>query len=217
VISGTPTVVVAATNYTVTATNTGGAAPVTLSIRVNAVAPSALTYSTNPATYTNGTAITNNTPTSGGGAVVSYAVSPPLPAGLSLNTTTGVISGTPTVVVAATNYTVTATNTGGSTTASVSITVASAVSTLSGSAAENVTLTLTAPSGYYFSSVAYASYGNGTSTVQGTCHASNSSTLVAGVFVGQTTGSIVANNITFGDPCSGTAKTLHVTLNYLPL
>ena len=95
--------------------------------RAAAVAPSALTYSTNPATYTNGTTITNNTPTNSGGAVVSYSVSPALPTGLTLSTSTGVISGTPTVVVAATNYTVTATNTGGSTTASVNITIASAI------------------------------------------------------------------------------------------
>ena len=95
--------------------------------RAAAVAPSALSYSSNPATYTNGTTITNNTPTSSGGAVVSYAVSPALPAGLTLNTSTGIISGMPTVVTAVASYTVTATNTGGSTTVSVSITIASAV------------------------------------------------------------------------------------------
>ena len=68
-----------------------------------------------PATYTKGTAITINTPTSGGGPVASYSISPALPAGLSFDASTGIISGTPTVVSAATNYTVTATNTGGST------------------------------------------------------------------------------------------------------
>jgi hypothetical protein len=90
---------------------------------VSDVPPSSLTYSTNPATYTVGQTITNNTPTSSGGPVVSYAVSPSLPSGLSLNTSTGVISGTPTVISATTAYTVTATNSGGSTTATLSITV----------------------------------------------------------------------------------------------
>ena len=123
VISGTPTVVSAATNYTVTATNSGGFTTATVNITVNDVAPSGLTYSTNPATYTKGQAITNNTPSSGGGAVTSYGISPALPAGLSFSTSTGVISGTPTVVSAATNYTVTATNSGGFTTATVNITV----------------------------------------------------------------------------------------------
>jgi hypothetical protein len=88
-------------------------------------APSALSYSSNPATYTKDTAIDINTPTSSGGAVVSYSVSPALPAGLTLNTSTGIISGTPTTLTAPSNYTITATNSGGSTEAWVSITVVS--------------------------------------------------------------------------------------------
>src|SRR5207302_704429 len=93
VITGTPTALAPTAGYTVTATNTGGCTSDLVTIAVNDVAPSALTYSTNPATYTKGTAITANSPTSSGGAVISYGVSPALPAGLSLNTTTGVISG----------------------------------------------------------------------------------------------------------------------------
>jgi len=57
------------------------------------------------------------------GTVVSYGISPALPAGVTLNTTTGVISGTPTVASPLTNYTVTATNGGGSTTATFTLTV----------------------------------------------------------------------------------------------
>ena len=86
-------------------------------------APTNLTYSTNPASYVTGTAITVNTPTSSGGAVASYSVAPALPAGLTLNTSTGVITGTPTTATATASYTVTATNAAGSTTASLSITV----------------------------------------------------------------------------------------------
>src|SRR5512133_453730 len=76
-------------------------------------APGDLTYSTNPAVYTKGVAIANNTPSSTGGAVASYSVSPALPAGLTLDTSSGVISGTPTAVAARATYTVTATNSGG--------------------------------------------------------------------------------------------------------
>ena len=123
VISGTPTVLSPAADYTVTATNTGGSTQATVNITVNDVPPSALTYSTNPAIYTKGTAITNNTPSSGGGAVVSYSVLPSLPAGLSLDPGTGIISGIPTAVAAATDYTVTATNSGGFTPVKVNITV----------------------------------------------------------------------------------------------
>ena len=46
-----------------------------------------------------------------------------LPSGLSFNTSTGAISGTPTAVSSSTSYTVTATNAGGSGTASVTIQV----------------------------------------------------------------------------------------------
>src|SRR5208283_1701118 len=85
--------------------------------------PTALTYTTGTAVYTVGVAITPNSPTSAGGAVASYSVSPALPAGVSLSTTTGAISGTPTAVAATITYTVTATNAAGSTTATLSITV----------------------------------------------------------------------------------------------
>jgi uncharacterized repeat protein (TIGR02543 family) len=126
VISGTPTAVTSADSYTVTATNSGGSTTTSVSITVNDAAPMSLAYLSNPATYTQGTEIHNNTPANSGGAVVSYSVLPALPAGLTLNPFTGVISGTPTAVTAASSYTVTATNSGGSTTTMLSITVSDA-------------------------------------------------------------------------------------------
>jgi len=72
-----------------------------------------------------GTAITPDNPQVTG-TVSSYAVSPAIPAGLSLNQSTGVISGTPTAVTASASYTVTASNSAGSTMASVTISVAPA-------------------------------------------------------------------------------------------
>ena len=122
-ISGVPTVVAAAGTYVVTATNAAGISSATLSVTVDDVAPSGLTYSSNPAVYKTGRAIPANTPSSSGGAVVSYSVAPALPAGLSINTSTGVITGTPTVVTSQATYTVTATNTSGNATAGVSVTV----------------------------------------------------------------------------------------------
>ena len=91
------------------------------------VAPSNLSY-TSPNTFTKNTAITNLTPTVTG-VVTSYSVDTPLPAGLSLNTTTGVINGTPTATSAATVYTVTASNSIGSTTCEITITVNNSTST----------------------------------------------------------------------------------------
>ena len=83
--------------------------------------PSNLSYTT-PVTYTINQPITNNVPTVTG-TVTSYSISPTLPTGLTINPTTGVISGTPTVAVSAANYIVTASNSGGSTTATINITV----------------------------------------------------------------------------------------------
>jgi len=123
VITGTPTVATAAASYVVTASNAAGSTTASVNITVRDLPPANLTYSANPAVYTTGTAITPNTPSSTGGAVTSYSVSPALPTGLSLNTTTGVITGTPTAATATASYVVTASNALGSTTASVSITV----------------------------------------------------------------------------------------------
>jgi hypothetical protein len=121
-LSGTPTVISSTTTYTVTATNTGGSTTFALSITVNDTAPSALSYSGSPFTFTKNVAITSVNPTITG-TPVSYSVSPALPTGLAINTTTGQLAGTPTAITSTATYTVTATNTGGSTTFALSITV----------------------------------------------------------------------------------------------
>ncbi len=123
IVSGTPTTVASATDYVITATNSGGSASVTLSLTVNDVAPTGLSYPSNPAVYTVGQAIPDNTPTISGGAVLSWTIDQTLPAGLSFDTTTGTISGTPTATSQRTLYTVTATNSGGSTSVMLTITV----------------------------------------------------------------------------------------------
>jgi hypothetical protein len=123
IIDGTPTAVTSKSSYTVTASNSAGSTTASLSITVNVAAPAGLSYTTGTAVYTVGTAITEDSPTSTGGAVASYGVSPALPAGLSLSASTGIISGTPTAVAATANYTVMASNSTGSTTAALTITV----------------------------------------------------------------------------------------------
>ena len=64
-----------------------------------------------------------DTPTAAGGAVDSWSISPDLPTGLIFDTATGEISGTPTVLSPLTTYTITATNTGGSDSVSISLEV----------------------------------------------------------------------------------------------
>ena len=69
-------------------------------------APSALSYP-GPQTYITGAAITPLNP-SVQGPVTSYSVSPTLPTGITLNSTSGQISGTPTTPRAKATYTITA-------------------------------------------------------------------------------------------------------------
>ncbi|MGO9038591.1 MAG: putative Ig domain-containing protein [Steroidobacteraceae bacterium] len=83
-------------------------------------APNSLSYPS-PTTVTLGTAISPLSP-SVTGAVTSYSVTPALPVGLSLDAMTGIISGTPTAVAAQATYTITATNSYGSTMFGLSLT-----------------------------------------------------------------------------------------------
>ena len=85
-------------------------------------APAALSYES-PQVFAVGAEITplNATVT---GTVTNYSVSPDLPAGVTLDPGNGQISGTPTAPVAAADYTITASNSSGSTTFDFTITVA---------------------------------------------------------------------------------------------
>jgi N-acetylneuraminic acid mutarotase len=127
-ISGTPTAASAQTSYQVTATNSKGSTSATVQITVNAAipAPSNLTYPQSSIAALVGTAIATDTP-SVTGTVSSWSVSPSLPGGLSLSSTTGAISGIPTAASAQATYTVTAANAGGSTKATLQITVTAVI------------------------------------------------------------------------------------------
>ncbi|MDR6844561.1 putative Ig domain-containing protein [Flavobacterium granuli] len=125
-ISGTPTVASVQTNYTVTATNSYGSETATIAIKVNSAGTKPSISYTTPQTFVIGGAIVAISPTNTGSPATSYDVVPSLPTGLVLNNTTGIISGTPTIASVQTDYTITATNSYGSGTASIVITVNSA-------------------------------------------------------------------------------------------
>lgn len=137
IISGRPTIAAASKNYSITASNVAGSATTSVTITVAEVAPTALQFSQagtiiQSLTATNGIAIGTITPTNTGGTVVSYSVTPNLPLGIFLNNETGFITGTPTVNAATATYTFTATNSIGSTSKALNITVnAAAPSSLS--------------------------------------------------------------------------------------
>ena len=88
------------TTYTLTATNARGSATATVTVNVGVGPPTNLAYSANPATYPVGQPIAPNRPSSGGGPPTRYAVAPALPAGLVLDASTGIITGTPTAAAA---------------------------------------------------------------------------------------------------------------------
>ena len=90
-------------------------------IDLTVYAPTNLSYAS-PFVFFKDVAITQANPTVTG-FVESYSISPSLPAGLTFNTTTGAITGTPTQLVVAANYLVTATNETGSVSTTISIEV----------------------------------------------------------------------------------------------
>lgn len=123
VISGIPTQAIGNTAFTVNATNSYGSTQAIVNMTVVAARPS-ISYS--GATGTSGTrnVLMNIAPTTfavNGAGVTTCTTSPALPAGLSISNTTCVISGTPSVVSASSTYTVTATNSAGSTSATVNL------------------------------------------------------------------------------------------------
>lgn len=122
-ISGTPTVITAPANYTITGTNTSGMTSVTLNIEIRVAPPTGLAYSVNPASYTVGIGIGANGPTNTGGPIATYAAPSGLPAGLSIATGSGIITGTPTTQSNAQNYLITGTNAAGTTSVNLNIEV----------------------------------------------------------------------------------------------
>jgi len=111
-LSGTPTELSSETIYLVNATNNAGTDPFELRMKVIDVAPK-LTIEESNFTFYNGTGIPILLPINNGGTIVSWAMSPPLPAGLTFNNSTGEISGTPTGNAMLSIYVIEATNTGG--------------------------------------------------------------------------------------------------------
>ncbi|MCI0652549.1 MAG: putative Ig domain-containing protein, partial [Planctomycetes bacterium] len=106
VISGTPSTPILQSQFEIKATNAGGSTQVTILITVILPPQNTLAYPVQFAVYSIDIAITPNVPqaTLPGG---SYTIQPALPAGLSISSTSGVISGTPTTASAQTTYTVT--------------------------------------------------------------------------------------------------------------
>ncbi|WP_017858910.1 Ig domain-containing protein, partial [Leptospira kirschneri] len=123
-ISGTPTLNQPATNYTITASNQSESKNVTIVITVNANPPAALNFAVPVFTFTAG-ALPGFAPIvpSYTGTITNCISDIPLPTGLFLGTTNCSISGSPTTTQGPTNYTITASNSFGSTNTVITITI----------------------------------------------------------------------------------------------
>ena len=159
--------------FTVSATTADGTSPVSIaSIPVttqayvppaatssssgSSLAAPAFTLSSTAETKTVNNAISGYTISSTGGTIASYAISPAAPAGITFNTSTGLLSGTPTSTQSATTYTITATNVTGSATATFTLTVSSSTPSFTFSSNTETKVVTTALVGYTISSTGAA-------------------------------------------------------------
>lgn len=130
-ISGIPTLTQSQRSYTVTATGVGGisTAVFTLTVVAAEVAPQ-INLSNSVQSVTVGNSIVSVSSINTGGSIYNsgYSISPALPSGLTFNSNTGSISGTPTQAQSAQTYSVTATGPAGISTATFTLSVVAAVS-----------------------------------------------------------------------------------------
>jgi hypothetical protein len=133
------------TNFTVTLSGITGTGNLGISILngtlVDPYIPPVITLATTSYWLEPSQAMTNITPTLTGGVLTGCATSPALPAGLSINPTNCVISGTPSTTQSQTAYTITATNAGGTGTKTVYIGVNATLSANAGTGGGSVSPT----------------------------------------------------------------------------
>ena len=120
VLSGTPTVNMTLAMFTIYANTTGGSASHTINLTI--LEPGViLEYNPENQTLTRGVAMVTMTPTVTNGTAETWSIDPLLPSGLNFNN--GVISGTPTVNMTVTMFTVWANTTGGASFHTINLTI----------------------------------------------------------------------------------------------
>jgi predicted flap endonuclease-1-like 5' DNA nuclease len=124
-ITGTPTATQAATTYTIWANESVVSAMATVNITIDEFVPDppSISPALTSVVLTNTTAMSPIEFTNSGGVIDTWEVYPSMPSGLTFDASNGTISGTPTIVQTAADYTVWANNTGGQSSATVNITI----------------------------------------------------------------------------------------------
>lgn len=216
VISWSATVAVGTYDIAVTASNSIGSTATTyrLVVYIALTAPSNLTYAPASSNIVKGTIGNSATPTLNiGGSTITFSLTGTIPAGVSINSSTGVISWSSTVAVGTYNITVTATNNLGNTTATYTLTVTN-------------TPTVVAPSSFAYSpasnSVAQGTAGaSATPSINnglGTINYSFINSIPTGVSISSTTGIISWNSSvaigTYNFTAAATNSAGNTTTNY---
>ena len=131
-IWGTPDTITTATTYTIWANNSGGSSSTTVTITINDAAP-IVTYSPNDEIiFTKGVTLSPDVgPSSTGGFVTSWEISPSQNPYFHWNSVNGYIGGTPTNLLPRTQFTIWANNSGGSVVTYVNITINDAAPSIS--------------------------------------------------------------------------------------
>jgi len=129
VISGTPTKIAPEKLYTVTIVNSAGSRTIDINLEIIAHIPSNAIFSQGTSLqYTVNIPIVENIITYQGSKHTEITITPELPAGIQLNSQTGVITGTPTANTPSQNYLVTISNEAGSLNVTLNILVSDVVS-----------------------------------------------------------------------------------------
>ena len=122
VLSGTPVVSISSTKYNIKASNSAGSVPFEIYLSVTLLKPSNFSYQSTSYNFVVGNLITSISP-SINGTIESYSISPTLDNGLVFSSSSGIISGTPNLAQSSKEYTITASNSGGSVTFKLSIVI----------------------------------------------------------------------------------------------
>ena len=122
VMHRTPTSAGGPVSVTIEATNSAGSDTETISITVKRLPD--IDYTGSPYSFTKGNPISTITPTNSGGIASSWSItSGSMPSGLAFDSSSGEITGTPTVVTNSASVTILASNSAGSHSDTISITV----------------------------------------------------------------------------------------------